>query len=290
MSFVANLDSVRVKLDRARVHIEELEQIITGLLDQAPGAYVRDDDPAEPTKARYRATDLPRIRSDLSGIVGDAVVNFRSSLDHLAWQLVLLDEGEPGRETQFPIQLRRGNDLPTIRPGIRRMDIRTAIDALQPYQQTVPTSYLSAINHLANVDKHRLLLVMVAALHLDRTYWGLEEGFPDPDWWLNTEPLEEGDVVAEFNFRDVEAPDGFHPRFSFTVKFDEGPQGRTAMRILPAVQFLGACGHSIASLLNRYIVGLFDEEWIAYGQPGARLPATDLMAGFHPPAPGLEVE
>lgn len=287
---MAELDGVRVKLDRARLHISELENLLARLLHQTPGAYVRDDDDAEPTKAKYRAVELPNIQADLSAIVGDAVVNLRSSLDHLAWQLVLLDGGEPGRRTKFPIRDQRGEDLPDIWPGIRRRDIRAAVDAFQTYQQSGATGYVWAVNYLANIDKHRLLVVMVMALHFDRTYWGLPEGFPDPGWWLNVEPLEDGDIVAEFDFGEVNAPETFDPRFSFTVKLDEGPPGVTAIRSLPVVDFLGACGHVISGLLNRNMVGLFDEEWIAFGQPGARLPPTDLMAGHRPPAPTFEEE
>jgi hypothetical protein len=39
-----------------------------------------------------------------AGILGDVVHNWRSALDHLVWQLVLLDTGEDGTpEHQFPI-------------------------------------------------------------------------------------------------------------------------------------------------------------------------------------------
>ena len=37
-------------------------------------------------------------------ILGDAVHNLRSALDHLIWQLVLLDTGKDGsNEHQFPV-------------------------------------------------------------------------------------------------------------------------------------------------------------------------------------------
>jgi hypothetical protein len=40
---------------------------------------------------------------EIGVIAGDAVHNLRSALDHLAWQLALLNTAKPHPRTQFPI-------------------------------------------------------------------------------------------------------------------------------------------------------------------------------------------
>ena len=49
-------------------------------------------------KFRVRAP----IPVDLSLVIGDAVHNLRSALDHLAWQLVLANGQTPTTQTAYP--------------------------------------------------------------------------------------------------------------------------------------------------------------------------------------------
>jgi hypothetical protein len=50
---------------------------------------------------RFQVVREPPLR--LGVMFGDCVQNLRSALDHLAWQVTLLDGGTPGDSTQFPI-------------------------------------------------------------------------------------------------------------------------------------------------------------------------------------------
>lgn len=70
--------------------------------------------------------------------IGEILFNLRSCLDHLAWQLVILDGGKPGEYTQFPIRetpfSKAGNLTATqIVPDIKCAQILEALEEVQPY-------------------------------------------------------------------------------------------------------------------------------------------------------------
>jgi hypothetical protein len=103
-------------------------------------------------------------------ILGDAVQNLRAALDHLVWQLVLLDTGKDGtNEHQFPICDSGGaywsitkKGTPSTRDRLLRgikEHHRAKIDAFQPYRIYAPPAImpLSALRDLSNHDKHRLI-------------------------------------------------------------------------------------------------------------------------------------
>jgi hypothetical protein len=103
-------------------------------------------------------------------MLGDAVHNFRSALDHLVWQLILLNTGKDGTtENQFPIAStgaqywsKGKNDSPSLRSrrlkGVSEKH-RIMIDRVQPYRTNEPGKIesLEALRDLSNYDKHRLL-------------------------------------------------------------------------------------------------------------------------------------
>src|SRR5918995_3001656 len=94
------LAGVRLKIERARKHIRDLETETSAYLNSSPHPYQlrAEDDPATGDEV-YRVRVLFPIPESIPLIVGDAVHNLRSALDHLAWQLVESGGGEPGRDT-----------------------------------------------------------------------------------------------------------------------------------------------------------------------------------------------
>jgi|SRR5580704_486461 hypothetical protein len=104
---------------------------------------------------------------------GDAIHNLRSALDHLVWQLVLVNKKRPSGSNQFPIcdtganywsaGWKDGKKTPSTRE--RRLEgvsdaHKALIDEAQPYRARVPPSAihaLSALRDLSNYDKHRLV-------------------------------------------------------------------------------------------------------------------------------------
>jgi hypothetical protein len=95
-------------------------------------------------------------------ILGDFVASLRSSLDYLAWQLVLASGGTPTRETHFPICDKNSSDTQVkIAKATFGMNDHAilVVKSLQPYQygDAFKTSYLWRLNTLWNIDKHRHL-------------------------------------------------------------------------------------------------------------------------------------
>jgi hypothetical protein len=154
----------------------------------------------------------------LSVIVGDVLHNLRSSLDHLAWELVIRAGGKPGRQTYFPIcdthdrwlrevewrrrSADRKSPLAGIEPGSA---IWKFIQAVQPYEGAVYANAMTVLRVLSNADKHRQLLISgmfpdpddFAAMLRWRPEAVLREQkiFLGPD-----QPMKDGDKVAFLNF------------------------------------------------------------------------------------------
>lgn len=140
---------------------------------------VRSDEGVPPSVV-FRAHGMPRLSPEWSAIVGDILTNLRAALDHLAWQLLILDGQEPGRSTSFPFALDPANAIIKPRdwkkgdPGLRRRDLREEVERLQPYELAGQDGLLWWINELCNTDKHRELLIVGLFPDLNQVWWGGE--------------------------------------------------------------------------------------------------------------------
>jgi hypothetical protein len=99
---MTGLDGVRSKLDRARFHLSEVEGLAAPLVGACRGAVVGDDE-RDGREYAFWVTEVPPIDPVIGLVVGDAVHNLRSSLDHLACELVIAGGGTPSEHTAFPI-------------------------------------------------------------------------------------------------------------------------------------------------------------------------------------------
>lgn len=159
------LDGVRLKLSRAMEHLLRLDDEIDEYRAREPFKVLREVDPGD---ARLRfgffLTELPPAH--LSVVIGDIVNNLRSSLDHLAWQLVIANGGTPQTSpptTQFPLHRSRT----TSSGKLRKIEIAggvapkalAAVESLQPYHRVQdPGKHpLALLAELSNIDKHRTL-------------------------------------------------------------------------------------------------------------------------------------
>lgn len=244
---VPELDGCAIKLARAEGHVQELESEIKGQFD---GKYTFAVDRGSDGRYLYRVENLPGIPKRWSAIVGDALFNIRSALDHLAWQLVLLEGKKPTRRTQFPIlvtqpQDERGRQTPVnVIPALERQDVIDELHRVQPFSEVgpgdnaaqTPLARLAALN---NIDKHRLLLTTAGALDANEMYWGLPEGVASPKFAVMNGPAENGTVVALFMFNGgSDAPEGFdpHPAMHVVINEPEFPD----LLIVPVTRVLGA--------------------------------------------------
>jgi hypothetical protein len=127
---VGVLGGVKAKLDRADALIAELRARVEPIAAAATESIQREED-GDATKVLFRITHLPAIETDIAALVGDVVHNLRSALDHLAWQLVLFDGGQPNGSTSFPILIQPA--VVTINPAIKNQEILDALIEAQPF-------------------------------------------------------------------------------------------------------------------------------------------------------------
>jgi hypothetical protein len=91
----------QLKLARAAEHLESLNEEVASYLDSRPYEVVQETQPEGNPLLVCKVNSLPPMR--LSVLLGDFLHNLRSALDHLAWQLVLVNGSTPGKRTGFPI-------------------------------------------------------------------------------------------------------------------------------------------------------------------------------------------
>jgi hypothetical protein len=111
------LDGIKLKVSRAEEHLEALRVECSAYLDSKPFEPVR---PAQSESDNdltvWKVNHSPPLR--LSVLLGDFLHSLRSSLDHIAWQLVLDNGGTPDKSTSFPIVLKKKSTPPKIAGGV----------------------------------------------------------------------------------------------------------------------------------------------------------------------------
>lgn len=165
------LDGPTLKLDRAHEHLDQLEAEFRSFLRLNPYEVIPQPNPEEGLDMyRLKVTRSPPAR--LGIIIGDAIHNLRSALNHLAWQLALLKTATPDRRTEFPIFIDPNAKGLKKRMADFRPEARVEIERLQPYHRLnpgVPVDFLWAIHELSNLDKHRNLAIISYGLVISMT-------------------------------------------------------------------------------------------------------------------------
>ncbi len=220
------IDQVRVKIERAKEHVRDLEARIQAFFKSNPYRVIREDDP-ETGDSVFRVQTSVDVPIEWAAMVGDVIQNLRSSLDHLVWQLVLANGGTPDRHTGFPIGEDANKYKAQLTGKVQGMS-QTAldqIDALKPYAGG--NDPLWRLHDLNNVDKHRLLLA-VGSAHRNIV---IDFGKAFPDMRISAPlalrpadrlfPLKDGAEV----YRILAAARGSEidedPKFTFEIAFGE---------------------------------------------------------------------
>lgn len=164
------LDGVWLKLDRARHHCDTLHSRIVELL--SPGKDIATAGHEYNPERQELIAKLPKATpADPSFplLVGDCIHNTRSALDHLVYQLAILNNAPAisAEKTAFPIYLEsenfRRNVSRKVAPFISSVAL-AEIEKLQPYAagNAGAEDILWVLSQLDIIDKHRLLLVTVS--------------------------------------------------------------------------------------------------------------------------------
>lgn len=166
------LKSVYDRLIRAEEHLDVLNEMIRGYLEDASGSWDGEFDPKKQRLVFRRQPMLPHER--MATIVGEVVHSLRSALDHTAWQLVLDNGGSPDENTRFPILKvapsadRHGRHPPPHIAGGVSDKALAIIEETQPYRRFpdfVETDALYVLHRLSIIDKHRHIAIKGEALN-----------------------------------------------------------------------------------------------------------------------------
>lgn len=215
------LAGVWAKIRRADVHLRRLEQcdreIRAACREQI--SVERDD---ESGRHVFRMGPVPPVPEDFGLVLGDAIHNLRSALDHLAHAVVVSQGGTPNRNTGFPILMtapkpkKNGSSpLANLDPSVDEA-VRREIDAVQPYHRDDPSLHELAVLHSLDItDKHRRLVLAIVRTHGVGWFgaWELES--------FNSDPLAEGEVVAVFSVDGGQPPPDAIPELHVGVAIAE---------------------------------------------------------------------
>ena len=253
---MSTLDGVDRKIARAEAHIAELKDLLKGVIDPSRNFFSNEVD-SETGEYVIYAHNVPVVPPEAAVILGEFFFDLRSALDHLAWQLVLLDGGTPGENTSFPIRStlfnKKGDLIPTqLTPRLKSQTILDLLEDVQPYRgvdrgpesprtpAAFQNSHLWQLQHFNNIDKHRVLLVVVCSFDFGNMWWGSNEGDPTPRIRFRTDAVNEGDPVAWFDFGGQPAPANFDPHPALHISLRE--------RMVPQLW-----QHDVAEVLGTYV-------------------------------------
>lgn len=166
-----SLKGCRLKVGRAKQHLKRLEGEMSSFIDDAyevTGNFQPDGPDSGWQTIDVVATAAPP--QEWGVLVGDFVHNLSSALDHLVWELRLINGGQRASRSGFPAFNNRhsfaGEAGEAMLKGVSG-EARALIERQQPYRRWDRARFhpLAVIRRLSNEDKHRFIHGAVA-------WWG----------------------------------------------------------------------------------------------------------------------
>lgn len=162
---------VRLKLHRAHEHLVMLNREIEAFHMSKPYRMVHETW-ANDTVHILRAEIVRGLPEMLPVILGDCLQNMRAALEHLAWELVVVGDGNPGSKTGFPI-FKDDPFAPGANSGLTRSftnkvsgmpeEAIAILKGLQPHLGDDPEhELLWLLNDYSNIDRHQTLNLVLA--------------------------------------------------------------------------------------------------------------------------------
>lgn len=159
-----DFSGARLKLERASKHLGDLKALADPFIADDPFDSRYTTEPGDNGATVYRVFAVVRNQppaDEWAPIIGDAVHNLRSALDHVVWAIA--DEAERYDRAQYPIYSHEGaynTNAPRLLAGVsaRRSEL---IRGTQPFRwprlETREWHPLNVLQRLDNDDKHRTL-------------------------------------------------------------------------------------------------------------------------------------
>lgn len=172
MDVIDLLRGPRLKIDRACSHIDEIVSRTSPLSREWYNLEVKCSQVSSPhgDVARYELVYSPKAQIDelIAIIVGDAVHNLRSALDHLGGGIIRTLHQTPNFKPYFPMHPNRKNlesdkiflAFDEALPGLKDL----ILHEIRP--ENGPNEIFWTFNDLSNLDKHNLIIPNIAITNI----------------------------------------------------------------------------------------------------------------------------
>jgi hypothetical protein len=243
-------DSADFKVKRAQEHIGNLEKAFDRFIKTHPYTFhVGNDSDANTRGIEVRFGEA--IPTMFSLILGDAIHNLRTALDHAAWELIGIDCGTQDRTTTFPVS-RTQADYEAACKGIKTLkdDTKKFFIALAAYPGGAGEK-LYGLNRLDNADKHTILTPIIGMARVGH----LEVIRPDGKTLLTMD-----------NCRFGMGPNGRTQMIGglgpgFTIKLDQNTETTLEIffgdvevfKTLPLVETLMNLSYSVSDVIGQFV-------------------------------------
>jgi hypothetical protein len=243
-------DSARMKVKRGHKHIDDLKCAFDRFIETHPHTFVFDTD----TDTNTRIVEVrfgEAIPHEFPLILGDAIHNLRTALDHATWELLGIDGGTQDRATAFPSSSNH-SDYETVCRGIKtpRDDTKKFFIALAAHEGGAGEK-LYALHRLDIADKHTVILPVIGMARVEK----LELVQPNGETLMHMT-----------NCRFTMCPDGRArlmdiPGGGYTIKIDQDSNATIEIffgdvgffQTLPLIETLMDLGSSVSDVIGQFV-------------------------------------
>ena len=237
----------KLKIDRAKCHIIELNNAIINYIKSKPYRVVVEQDSKSPNHL-WTLRVRNEVPCHFSVIIGDAIHNLRSSLDLLASTLVEMNGGNT-KDVYFPF----GDNVDGLESAIKKRHIDRAgedvveiIRSLQPYKGG--NEMLRAIHDLNITDKHKALIPATHYVGIKNFQMINASGPLITINGLHVGPIKDGKVLMNLPPAiNIKVGQYFQPSFKITFGQGQPLEGQPILETL----------HNLAKIVND-IIGTFE--------------------------------
>jgi len=214
------LAGARLKFDRAHQHLVAVQAEVNRVT--GPDAYaVVPYTEGDSRKHLWRVQNLKPIDPMFPLLVGDCLHNFRSVLDHVAYEAIKHAGLTPTTRTMFPLLAQQPAKAIYVlpKPG-PHPDALQIITDMQPYQAGNEHAALAILDNLDIIDKHRELLATVAAV--DLPYYAVPDGIKTIEGWASGDPVVNGQVIMWATIDHAQPVGALEGHAELCVKLSDG--------------------------------------------------------------------
>src|SRR5688572_20484091 len=154
------------KVERANKHIRDLNDVLNAFSDTDLHDLLVETNPDTGKQVLRIAT--PALPGAVPFLLGDAIHNLRTALDHVWWDATVWVGGIPDKNTKLPFGQTWQEVIARINGGpIKALGGDEIIDVLAkviaPHYDTRPNNPFVALHDLDIIDKHRALIPVLSA-------------------------------------------------------------------------------------------------------------------------------